>query len=251
MVVSRFINGVLISSSLLLPFLPGKICVAASENSDHSQLFLKPVSTRAEDLLPPSINVEESLEKGRTYYVVSEREESTEPSLESDVTETTGDSEIERATTNSLLTPSQDRLRVGVRREQGFSFGFGSSIADPTALQGATRRRVSSAASVRAAVFPVAVNFQQGFGPTQRILFETVADPQSLGFDLSYTTVPDILPGAFSVQAQWQSSFNGAFQDGETSVELPDGDDPWVRRLGGGVEYLQPVTPALDIAVGH
>ena len=152
---------------------------------------------------------------------------------------------------SNILEPTKDRLRInfGDKEPRAFTFGFGSRIGDPTALQGGTRRKVVSTSAQRLAAFPVGGYLQQGLGANQRLLLELIADYQAVGLDFSYTIAPETIPGAFSVNAMTQRSFVGVFEAGD-DVDLPGGADPWVHRSGGGVEYYIPFSSQFSLASG-
>ncbi len=152
---------------------------------------------------------------------------------------------------SNILQPTKDRLRIELQKgdSRAFTFGFGSQIGEPTALQGGTRKRITTIGQ-RIALFPAGFHFQQGLGDNQRLLLEVIGDAQAVGFDLSYTIAPKTIPGAFSVNAQTQRSFVGVFQEGNKDVSLSGGADPWVHRSGGGVEYYIPFSNQFSLASG-
>jgi outer membrane protein insertion porin family len=47
-----------------------------------------------------------------------------------------------------------------------------------------------------------------------------------------------------------QRAHQSVFTGGATDVDLPNGETPWVHRLGGGVEVFRPVSDDLTVAVG-
>jgi outer membrane protein insertion porin family len=47
-----------------------------------------------------------------------------------------------------------------------------------------------------------------------------------------------------------QRSHQTVFVGGSRDVDLPNGETPWVHRLGGGVEVFRPVAPDLTVAAG-
>ncbi|MEM9537697.1 MAG: BamA/TamA family outer membrane protein [Cyanobacteria bacterium P01_E01_bin.45] len=153
----------------------------------------------------------------------------------------------------TLQAPTEDRVTIGVgdpNAPWSFSYGFGSKIGEPNALQGGTRLRTVSTAGQRAVVFPVAGFAEQGLGIGRRLLLEAVLDPQNFGADLSVAFTPTSIPGQFGINLQNQSSRVGAFENGNDDVELTSGANPWVNRIGGGVEYFQPLNSIVDIAGG-
>jgi len=145
--------------------------------------------------------------------------------------------------------PGRDRLNLGLQFGE-FTLGLGSRLREPTVLEGTSREEVVDAASSRIAAVSVTGFARQQLSARDRLLLESRVDPQALGLDFSYTREFADAPGEISVNVSNQRSLNPAFQEGERDVDLPDGDAPWVHRLGGGVEYFRPVTPALSVAAG-
>ena len=161
------------------------------------------------------------------------------------------DSQTEKEEEESrIIEPTKDRLRIffGDEDPYAFTFGFGSKIGEPAALQGGKRVKVSNTIAQRLAFFPVGGFLQQGLGPNQRLLLEIIADIQAVGLDLSYTIAPPTIQGAFSINASTQRSFVGVFESGDPDVNLPGGADPWVHRTGGGVEYYRPFSSQFSLA---
>lgn len=134
--------------------------------------------------------------------------------------------------------------------DKAFSFGFGSILGEPTALKGPTRETVVAAESTALPSFSINGYLQQKIGDNQRLVIEAIGGFELLGVDLSYSIAPGTLPGIFSVNFSSQQSRVPAFEEGEREVELPGGDEPWVDRLGGGIEYSQRLAPQLQMAVG-
>ncbi|MFB2833405.1 BamA/TamA family outer membrane protein [Floridanema evergladense] len=134
--------------------------------------------------------------------------------------------------------------------DRAFSFGFGSVIGEPTALKGPTRQTVVAAESTVLPSISIAGYVQQKIGDNQRLLLEAVGGFQLIGADISYSIAPGTLPGIFSINFFSQQSRVPAFEEGEREVELRGGDEPWVDRLGGGIEYFQSIFPQLKIAAG-
>lgn len=145
--------------------------------------------------------------------------------------------------------PSSDRFGINFGREntRGFSFGFGSQIGEPTALTGETRRKVVAPQAETLGLLPALFYLQQGIGDNQRILLEGVADFENLAVDLSYTIDPRSIPGAFSINGTSSRARVSVFEEGD-DVDLSGGDDPWVHRLGGGLEYFLPVDEQFALA---
>lgn len=131
-----------------------------------------------------------------------------------------------------------------------FSFGFGSVLRDPTALQGPTREKVVSTIGQTSSVISLAAYLRQQLVTGQDLTLQLVGDPKKFGIDLNYNNAALSLPGVFSANLFAQSSAIPVFEEGEREVDLPHGSTPWVQRLGGGIEYFQSLTAQLDAAVG-
>ena len=152
-----------------------------------------------------------------------------------------------------LRSPTRDRLLIGIgdpNARWSFSYGFGSKLGEPNALQGPTRVRTVSTSGQRAITFPIAGFAEQRLGTGRRLLLESLIDPQVFGAELSFAFLPTFLPGLLGINVQNQSARAGAFENGDDRVDLPSGADPWVNRIGGGLEYFQPLTDSVDIAGG-
>ena len=149
-----------------------------------------------------------------------------------------------------IVDTTEDKLKIDFveRDPRAFTFGIGSELGEPTALQGPTRLPVSAAIGQVITVFPVAGFLKQGFGPEQRLLLEFLADAQALGLDFSYTIAPKTIPGSFSLNVQTTRAFVGVFREGKNKVKLPRGADPWVQRNGAGVEYYIPFSSQFRLA---
>ena len=149
-----------------------------------------------------------------------------------------------------VVEPTEDRLRIGINNEdpRAFTFGIGSQIGEPTALKGPTRLGAVETIGQKDLVFPIAGYLQQGLGPNQRLLLEILGDVQGFGLDLSYSIVPETIPGSFSINVQTVRSLVGVFEGGNPDVNLPGNADPWVHSNGGGVEYYFPFSSQFSLA---
>lgn len=181
-------------------------------------------STRAADLQPAR----------PSDWVVSQSTPPSNPAAES------------QQSGGELLIP----LGGGAGADEPFSFGLGSRLGEPTVLQGPTRDRVVLPGGQSAAVFPVTPYLQWRPAANQKLNLEGTLDVRKLGFDLSYTIAPTSLPGSFSVNFFNQASRVPVFEEGDPEVNLPNGDPPWLQRLGGGIEYYRPLTPQFSAAAG-
>ena len=131
------------------------------------------------------------------------------------------------------------------------TFGFGSIIGYPDALNGPTRLLQNvPQEETRLSLISVAGHLRQQLNTDNGFLLEGIADPQLFGLDLRYGNLAPALPGAFAVNIYNQSGRSPSYENGEEDVDLPSGNVPWVVRFGGGVEYAQPLTKNLNGALG-
>ena len=134
---------------------------------------------------------------------------------------------------------------------QSFSFGFGSIIGYPDVLNGPTRKSLNvPQEETRLSVISLSGHIRQQLGKNQGILLEGIADPKLYGLDFRYGNLAPSLPGAFAANIFSQSARSPAFENGEEDIDLANGNAPWVVRIGGGVEYVLPITSNLDGALG-
>ena len=224
---------------------------SSSEQTDQDSVLkvdqLEKPSTKAADLLHTCNQVYDPSE-------VSDSDTKAKSSCQDQtkkIAQTTDSSSDLEDGDGGILQPTQDRFQInfGDRDPYGFNWGLGSLIGEPTALQGGTRLKASPTVGQIDAIFPVGGHLEKGFGPNQRVLLEFFGDPQAVVLDLSYTIVPQSIPGEFSVNAQTTRSFIGAFVEGD-NVDLPGGADPWLHRIGGGVEYVFPFSSQFKLASG-
>ncbi|MDJ0536987.1 MAG: BamA/TamA family outer membrane protein [Xenococcaceae cyanobacterium MO_207.B15] len=191
-------------------------------------LILETVSTRAEDLLS------NEYERGLTAQDNSSSESEDQNQVDPFTKTTGGQLRIE------LTDPSKP-----------FTYGFGSIISYPDALISPTRDVFNvPAESTQLSIFTVKGHARQRLGSNHALLLEALLDPTRYGLDFRYGNNAPSLPGAFAVNIFTQNARSPAFENGDEDVDLPNGNVPWVIRLGGGIEYVQPLTSKLDGAVG-
>lgn len=90
-------------------------------------------------------------------------------------------------------------------------------------------------------------------GNNQSLALRLEGGERTLGFDLSFTT-PWILGDpnrtGYSVGMFNQRSPSNVFIGGERDVDLPNGETPWVHRLGGEGEVFRPIAPDWRVGAG-
>ncbi|NJN59633.1 MAG: BamA/TamA family outer membrane protein [Leptolyngbyaceae cyanobacterium SL_5_9] len=129
------------------------------------------------------------------------------------------------------------------------------TLAPPTALQGLARPVTVAPLSNQASGFSGAVRFglQNIGGNNQTLSLGIEAGENTLGFDLDFRD-PWIAGSSsrtgYAVNLFNQRGVEPEFDQGDREVDLPNGEDPWVHRLGGGVEFFRPLAPDLVAALG-
>jgi outer membrane protein insertion porin family len=132
-----------------------------------------------------------------------------------------------------------------------FFFSFGLTLPPPTALQGSARPVTVPAISNQAVGISGGVRFGlANLGDNrQAISLGVEGGEKALGFDLDFRQFLADDSG-FAVNIANRRGVEPEFEWGDPEVNLPDGSNPFVHRLGGGVEYFRPLSPDVDVAVG-
>ncbi len=161
---------------------------------------------------------------------------------------------IDRKRVDPFTKSSGGQLRIDFTDpDKSFRFGFGSLIGYPDALNGPTRTLLNvPQEETQLAIIALKGYLRQDFGKNrnQGILLEGIADPKRLGINLAYGNLLPSVPGALAFNVFNQSARSPTFENGDRDVDLANGSVPWVIRFGGGVEYVVPIIPKLNGAVG-
>ncbi len=129
---------------------------------------------------------------------------------------------------------SAGRVRLG--GEEGF--GLGSAAPDPTALEGPTRIETVLFNSSRYTNIAISAHY---LSPS--FLLEVSGGLDSIGGDASYNFTDNVTVNVFA-----DSSRSPAFEGGPLRVRLANGESPYVRRTGGGVEYADEFAESFPFA---
>ncbi len=142
-------------------------------------------------------------------------------------------------------------MAVKVEEPNSFFFTLDLTLPRPTALQGASRP----------ATVPAMTNGGRGFsigtrvglanigGNNQTLSLGIEGGENVLGVDLDFRQVFEDESG-YGINFANQRAVEPEFTGGDPELETLSGDEPWVHRIGGGVEYFRPLAPALDAALG-
>ncbi len=152
---------------------------------------------------------------------------------------------VDRASLSLEPTDQSDRvvMVVTVKESNPFFFAFGGTLQPPTALQGTTRPVTVVAMDNKAN--GISASFRFGVlnlgGNNQALTLAVEGGEQSFGLDLDYRKFIKHDTG-YPVNLFTRSNVEAEFDEGEDNIDLPGGDDPWVNRVGGGVEFFRPIT---------
>jgi len=160
---------------------------------------------------------------------------------------------VELATFNleSAVDHEQVAMVTNAVETSRFFFRFGLRRQAPTALNGSTRPTtvipMSNKAGGLSSGFRVGVNNLGGNNQTLTLGIE--GGSEIVGLDLDYRKFIKQDAG-YGVNFFTRRSIETEFANGDRNVDLPNGDDPWVNRIGGGVEIFHPLAGDFQGALG-
>ncbi|MEB3213158.1 MAG: BamA/TamA family outer membrane protein [Leptolyngbyaceae bacterium] len=135
-----------------------------------------------------------------------------------------------------------------------FGIDFGLTVPHPSALQGVTVPETVLSGTNRSGGVAGGIQFQWRNlgGNNQTIAAGIEGGENAASYDVSFT---DPWIATFGRQVGYSVNFFNVREvpsvfDGGDEVELPNDNDPWVHRLGGGFEFFLPFSDSLAIATG-
>ena len=147
--------------------------------------------------------------------------------------------------------PGETVMTIAVQESSNLAIGFGLTLPPPTALQGPVRPVTVQALSDSPNGFDVGV--KAGLlnigGLNQGVNLGIEGGEDTFGFDLGYRKFLRSDRG-FGVNFFNRRGVEAEFDDGDPDINLDNDSDPFVHRLGGGVEYFFPMADNWDSAVG-
>ena len=160
---------------------------------------------------------------------------------------------LRRATLTLEPAPAPDQvvMVVTVDEQNTFFFSFALTLPPPTALHGPARTVTVLPMSNRSGGLSGGVRFgvlNLG-GNNQAITLGLEAGEETLGFDLDFRQFLSRGTG-YALNFANRRGVEPEFDGGETDVDTISGNDPWVHRLGGGVEYFRPLGSDVEGALG-
>ncbi|MEM9165200.1 MAG: BamA/TamA family outer membrane protein, partial [Cyanobacteria bacterium P01_F01_bin.4] len=146
--------------------------------------------------------------------------------------------------------PDQVVMVVTAEKPNSFFYGFGS-LPRPTVLPGPSRPATVRTNTNRARGLSIGVHggLDNIGGNNQRLTVGVIGGENTLGAELDFRQFFADGSG-YGVNFENRRGVEPEFDGGEVDVDTPSGDDPWVHRLGGGVEYFRPLAPDLEAALG-
>ena len=159
---------------------------------------------------------------------------------------------IERASlTLEPVKENEVNMVVTVEETSSFFFTLSATSLHPTALQGTAKPVTVDPSSNKGS--GIAPGFRLGVtnidGQNQEIILGAEVGNEVVGLNFNYRNYLRHDRG-YAVNFFNRRSLEPEFDGGDTDVDLIGGDDPWVHRLGGGVEYFLPLARDFESAVG-
>lgn len=156
------------------------------------------------------------------------------------------------------LEPTADSdqvtLAIVVVERNPFVASFGTYSSSPSALQGPFQQNpVLGAGTNENTGLSADANLRllNIGGNDQSLTFQLRGGERVFDTELSFTD-PWIGndPTGIAVNVFNQRSVQSVFTDGDRDIDLPNGNTPWVHRLGGGIQVFRPLSSDLTVALG-
>lgn len=133
-------------------------------------------------------------------------------------------------------------MAIAVQENSNLSIGFDLTLPAPTALQGSVRPTTVQALSDSSNGFATGV--QVGLlnlgGSNQGVSLGVEGGTEAFGFNLGYRKFLQHDRG-FGINVFNRRGIEAEYDQGNPDINLDNGSDPVVHRLGGGVEYFRPL----------
>ncbi len=142
-------------------------------------------------------------------------------------------------------------MAIAVRENSNLSIGFDLTLPAPTALQGSVRPTTVNALSDGANGFSSGV--QAGLlnlrGNNQGVSLGIEGGTQTFGFNLGYRKFIKYNRG-FGLNLYNRRGVEPEYDDGNPDLDLDNGNNPFIHRFGGGIEYFTDIGEDWKGAVG-
>ncbi len=139
---------------------------------------------------------------------------------------------------------------VKVEEKNTFFFRFGQTLPAPTALKGPARPVIINPQSNRGNGIGggVRIGWRNLGGNSKAITLGTEVGINLLGFDFDYRQY--LKHNSFYAFNVFNRQGKEPEFDNGDEVNLPNGDDPWIDRIGGGGEFSFPIARNFKGAIG-
>ncbi|NET48655.1 MAG: BamA/TamA family outer membrane protein [Merismopedia sp. SIO2A8] len=144
---------------------------------------------------------------------------------------------------------------VTVDERTPFPVAFGLTLPHPTALTGPTEPATVLPGTQRQGGLSNGIQFQltNPLGYNQTLALGIEGGESVASFDVNFTN-PWVGDNnnriGYAVNMFNRREAQTVFDGGDDEVDLPNDEDPWVHRIGGGVEIFRSYTPHLAAATG-
>ncbi|WP_036487615.1 BamA/TamA family outer membrane protein [Myxosarcina sp. GI1] len=159
--------------------------------------------------------------------------------------------DLAKLTLEPGATTDEAVMVVTVAEKKSAYFAFGLTLEPPTALQGTVKPNVVHALSNSSTGTSGGVRFglRNLGGTNQQASLGIEGGEQKFGFNLGYRNYLRHDTG-YGINFFNQRNVEPEFDEGDIDVDLPDDNDPWIHRIGGGMEYFQPLARDFVGAIG-
>ena len=142
-------------------------------------------------------------------------------------------------------------MAIAIQENSNFSIGFGLTLPPPTALQGSVRPVTVNALSDSANGFTsgTQIGLLNLGRNNQEISLGIEGGTQAFGFNVGYRKYLRSDRG-FGVNFYNRRGVESEYEGGDPDLDLDNSSDPWIHRLGGGIEYFVPIAKDWLSAVG-
>jgi outer membrane protein insertion porin family len=160
---------------------------------------------------------------------------------------------VKRASLSLETIPRSNRskLIVTVEEKNNFFVSFAGTLPAPTALQGPSRpvTVIPLSNDVNGTSVGARLGWLNLGGRNQAISFGAQGGTDNLGLDIGYRHWMRHDTG-YGFNFFNRQGIEPEFDKGDTEVDLPQGADPKITRLGGGGEFFFPITQNFTGAAG-
>ncbi|MEB3218848.1 MAG: BamA/TamA family outer membrane protein, partial [Nostocales cyanobacterium 94392] len=151
--------------------------------------------------------------------------------------------------------PQQMVMVINIVERNPLAFNLSANAPAPSALQGPFQPRIVSPGADEDTGQAVSgsVEYKNLGGKDQNLALRVEAGENVFNTELSFLEpwiAGDTQRTGYAINLFNQRSVQAVFTGGNREVKLPNGDEPWVHRLGGGVEVFRPIQEDIVAVAG-